>query len=110
MVGIVMAALIIVGELLADQATMFVIVSGLSLLLVIFLLIGIASSLYSHPTFWKPSIIFFIISVALSSYLLYMGAFDLLIREFRIIDLLVTVLNQASMCVVALNMARLQTH
>jgi len=109
-IGISIAVLMIVGEILADQAIIFVIASGTILLLTIIILIGIPILLYSHPEFWKVSILLFIISIALSSYLLFMGALDAPIREFRIIDFLITAFNQASICIIALNMVKMETH
>ena len=107
--GILIATSMIIGEILADQVTIFIISSGVGLLLTIITLLGIASSLYGHPEFWKASITLFIISIVLSSYLLYMGIIDAPIQEFRIIDFLVTALNQASIFVIALNMTKIQS-
>jgi hypothetical protein len=79
-------------------------------LLTIIILIGIPILFYNHPGFWKASILLFIISIVLGSYLLYMGIIDAPIRAFRIIDFLATVFNQASIFVIALNTTRIQTH
>lgn len=109
-IGISISVLMIIGEILADQVTIFIITSGTSLLLTIVILIGIPVLLYKHPGFWKVPIILFIIGIGLSSYLLYMGIIDAPIREFRIIDFLVAAFNQASICIIALNVVKIQTH
>jgi hypothetical protein len=109
-IGISIAVLMIIGEILADQSIVFVIASGTSLLLTVIILIGIPILLYSHPEFWKVSILLFIISIALSSYLLYMGIIDAPIREFRIIDFLATAFNQVSIFIIAFNIAKMETH
>ncbi|MHA3964487.1 MAG: hypothetical protein AM325_013215 [Candidatus Thorarchaeota archaeon SMTZ1-45] len=109
-IGISIAGLMILGEILADQAIIFAIASGTSLLLTVIILIGIPILLYSHPEFWKVSILLFIISIVLSSYLLYMGITDAPIREFRIIDFLVTAFNQVSIFTIALNITKMETH
>ncbi|MHA2386059.1 MAG: hypothetical protein ACXAEE_07605 [Candidatus Thorarchaeota archaeon] len=109
-IGISIAVLMIVGEILADQAVIFVIASGTSLLLTVILLIGLPVLLYNQPGFWRVSILLIIVSIGLSSYLLYMGAIDAPIREFRIIDLLTVALNQASIFTIASNIAKMQTN
>jgi hypothetical protein len=109
-IGISIATLMIIREVLADQTIIFSIASGTSFLLTIIILIGIPILFYNHPGFWKASILLFIISIALGSYLLYMGIIDAPIRAFRIIDFLATVFNQASIFVIALNTTRIQTH
>ena len=109
-IGISIATLMIIREVLADQTIIFSIASGTSYLLTIIILIGIPILFYNHPGFWKASILLFIISIVLGSYLLYMGIIDAPIRAFRIIDFLATVFNQASIFVIALNTTRIQTH
>lgn len=109
-IGISIATLMIIREVLADQTIIFSIASGTSYLLTIIILIGIPILFYNHPGFWKASILLFIISIVLGSYLLYMGVIDAPIRAFRIIDFLATVFNQASIFVIALNTTRIQTH
>jgi hypothetical protein len=109
-IGISIATLMIIREVLADQTIIFSIASGTSFLLTIIILIGIPILFYNHPGFWKASILLFIISIALGSYLLYMGIIDAPIRALRIIDFLATVFNQASIFVIALNTTRIQTH
>ncbi|MFX1261113.1 MAG: hypothetical protein ACFFAZ_03410 [Promethearchaeota archaeon] len=109
-IGISIAISMIIREVLADQANIFAIASGAGLLLTVIILVGIAFSSWSYPEFWRASILFFIISIILSSYLLYMGIIDAPIQEFRIIDFLVTVFNQASIFAIALNMAKIQSH
>ena len=108
-IGISIAVSMIIGELLADQALIFVIASGVSLLLIVVILVGISVSMYTTPGFWRVLILLFIISIAMSLYLLYMGVIDAPIQDFRIIDLLVTAFNQASICAIALNMAKTET-
>jgi hypothetical protein len=109
-IGISIATLMIIREVLADQTIIFSIASGTSYLLTIIILIGIPILFYNHPGFWKASILLFIISIVLGSYLLYMGIIDAPIRALRIIDFLATVFNQASIFVIALNTTRIQTH
>lgn len=109
-IGISIATLMIIREVLADQTIIFSIASGTIYLLTIIILIGIPILFNNHPGFWKASILLFIISIVLGSYLLYMGIIDAPIRAFRIIDFLATVFNQASIFVIALNTTRIQTH
>ncbi|MFW9862785.1 MAG: hypothetical protein ACFFET_10910 [Candidatus Thorarchaeota archaeon] len=109
-IGISISVLMIIGEILSDQAIIFVITSGVSLLLTAIILIGFPILLYDQKGFWKVSILLIIISIGLSSYLLYMGAIDAPIREFRIVDLLATAFNQASIFTIASNMAKMQTN
>jgi hypothetical protein len=108
--GISIAVSIMVGEILADQSTVFTVASGLNLILTIIILIGVTISLYNQPTFWKPSIVLFIVGITLSSYLLFLGVIDAPIRDFRIVDLLTTAVNQASIFTVAFNLTRNQNH
>ena len=109
-VGISIAVSMMVGEILTDHSLVYIIASGVNLILTIIILIGVTIFLYNQPTFWKPSILFFIVSITLSSYLLLMGVIDAPIRDFRIIDFLATVLNQASLFIVAFNLTRIRTH
>ena len=109
-IGSSISLLMIIGEILADQAMIFVIASGVSLLLTTVILIGFPILLYDQLGFWKVSILLIVISIGLSAYLLYMGAIDAPIREFRIIDLLGTAFNQASIFTIALNIAKMQTN
>jgi hypothetical protein len=108
-IGVSMAASLIIGEILADQSLVFVIGSGMSVLFAIIILIGFTMSFYKHARFWTPSVLIFLLTIALSSFLLYMGAIDAPIRDFRVIDLLVTFLNQLSICIIAFNLVRMQT-
>ena len=107
-IGISIAVLVITGEVLADQAAIFIIASGTSLLLTIVILIGFLTLLRGHPEFWKISVLLFIVSIVFSSYLIYIGVIDAPIREFRIIDFLSTASNQASFFIISLNMTRIQ--
>jgi hypothetical protein len=109
-IGISIAVLMIASEILAEQSMIFVIASGVSFLLTIIILIGFPILLYDQQGFWKVSILLIIISIGLSSYLLYMGAIDAPIRDFRIIDLLTTAFNQASIFTIASNIAKMQTN
>lgn len=109
-IGLSISVLMIIGEILADQSIIFSISSGASLLLTSIILIGFSILLYNQQGFWKLSILLIVSSIGLSSYLLYMGVIDAPIREFRIIDLLTTVLNQASIFTIASNIARMQTN
>lgn len=109
-IGISIAVLMIIGEILADQSMIFVIASGISLLMTVILLIGIPFLLYNQPGFWRVSMVLIIISIGLSLYLLYMGAINAPFREFRIIDLLTVALNQASIFTIASNMAKMRNH
>jgi len=107
-IGIFIALSIVIGEILADQAIIFFIASGMNLLLTIFILIGFAYSFHTNPDFWKPSILLYITSIVLSAYLVFMGVIDTPIQEFRIVDFLETCLRQVSMCVIALNITKIR--
>jgi hypothetical protein len=109
-IGISISVLMIIGEILADESIIFSISSGASLLLTGIILIGFPILLYNQQGFWKLSLLLIISSIVLSSYLLFMGVIDAPIREFRIIDLLTTVLNQVSIFTIASNIAGMQTN
>jgi len=105
--GLLVGFLMIISEIFADMDDVFFITSGLTLLLTQIFLILTSFALYNHPKFWKPLIIFFLITMGFTVYILYLGITNTPIIDFRIIDLLVTVLNQVAICLIAINMVKI---
>ena len=103
-IGMVLGFLIVITEFLADIEIFFTISSGLVQLLTICLLIIVIITLFPHPKFWRWFLIIFVINIGFNFYLLYLGITGSLITEFRIIDLLVTLISQISICSLAINM------
>jgi hypothetical protein len=106
-IGMILGFLMVLTEFLADMDLFFTISSGLIILLTICLLSLQIFTLWSHPVFWRWLLIIFVLNIGFSIYLLYLGILGLPISEFRIVDFLVTVLSQMSICFLAINTLKL---